>query len=96
MINLDRYELSVYPKITDNYAPLEYFNIKALRKKFVEKHRLFNGDEMLAVIDEKTKGNLSAEEATMMEQVLHELRMAFVAVSKQSGGAPHVVTPGEG
>ena len=34
--------------------------------------------DMLAVIEEKTKGNLSAEESTMLENVLHELRMLFV------------------
>jgi hypothetical protein len=35
--------------------------------------------EMLAILEQKTKGNLDAEEARMIEAVLHQLRMAFVA-----------------
>ena len=35
--------------------------------------------DMLAVLEEKTKGNLSAEESSMLTDVLHKLRMAFVA-----------------
>ena len=39
--------------------------------------------DTLAVLEEKTKGNLTREEAAMLENVLHELRMAFVAVSSR-------------
>ena len=35
--------------------------------------------DMLGVLEEKTKGNLSAEESSMLTDVLHQLRMAFVA-----------------
>jgi len=41
----------------------------------------FNID-MLGVIEEKTKGNLSDEEAKMLEAALSQLRMAFVQLSK--------------
>ncbi len=34
--------------------------------------------DMLAVLQEKTAGNLNAEEAMTLENVLHELRMAHV------------------
>jgi len=34
--------------------------------------------DMLAVLDEKTKGNLSQDEEKMLKGTLHELRMAFV------------------
>lgn len=37
--------------------------------------------DTLAVLEEKTKGNLTDDEASMLESILHELRMAFVAVS---------------
>ena len=37
--------------------------------------------DMLGVIDEKTKGNLSDEEATALENTLHQLRMTFVSLS---------------
>ncbi len=35
--------------------------------------------DMLGVLEEKTKGNLSSEESNMLTDVLHQLRMAFVA-----------------
>lgn len=36
---------------------------------------------VLALLEEKTKGNLTAEERQVLEQVLYELRMRFVEVS---------------
>jgi len=41
---------------------------------------------MLEVLEEKTKGNLTQDEANMLENVLHQLRMAFVATSTNSPG----------
>lgn len=38
--------------------------------------------DLIGVIEEKTKGNLSDEEAKMLEEVLSQLRMAFVQLSK--------------
>jgi len=40
--------------------------------------------EILSLLDQKTRGNLTAEERQVLEQVLYELRMRFVAAS--SGG----------
>ena len=37
--------------------------------------------EILALLEEKTRGNLSAEERQVLEQVLYELRMRFVEAS---------------
>ena len=42
----------------------------------------FNID-LLGVMEEKTKGNLSDEEAKMLEATLSQLRMTFVQLSKQ-------------
>ena len=39
--------------------------------------------DMIGVLDEKTKGNLTPDEAGMMENVLHELRMIFVTTRGQ-------------
>jgi hypothetical protein len=39
--------------------------------------------DLLAVIEQKTQGNLSSEEAQMLESILHELRMAFVSLQKR-------------
>jgi hypothetical protein len=38
--------------------------------------------DMLVIIQEKTFGNLSPEEASLLENMLHQLRMAYVAVKK--------------
>lgn len=37
--------------------------------------------EMLSILEQKTKGNLDADEAKMLDAVLHQLRMAFVAAN---------------
>jgi len=46
--------------------------------------------EILGLLEEKTRGNLTAEERQLLEQLLYELRMRFVEVSKAAGapGAP--------
>ena len=44
--------------------------------------------DMIAVLEDKTKGNLTDEESTTLNENLHQLRMAFVAVSKQGGNSP--------
>ncbi len=45
----------------------------------------FNID-LLTVLEEKTKGNLSHEEQAMLNQVLYQLRMMFVDVSTAHAG----------
>ncbi|MCA9106684.1 MAG: DUF1844 domain-containing protein [Planctomycetales bacterium] len=44
--------------------------------------------DMLETVQEKTQGNLSAEEAEMVKQHLMQLRMLFVQVQSQLGSAP--------
>jgi hypothetical protein len=43
--------------------------------------------DTLSVLQEKTKGNLADEEARMLEEVLHQMRMLFVAVQQQPDAA---------
>jgi hypothetical protein len=55
--------------------------------------------ELLAMLQQKTQGNLDAEEHQFLDQVLYELRMRFVSLTQESGGAPsasesRIVTPG--
>jgi hypothetical protein len=42
--------------------------------------------EILALLEQKTRGNLTAEERQLLEQVLYELRLRFVEV-RTAGGA---------
>jgi len=45
--------------------------------------------DMLEVVQEKTRGNLSPQEEQLLEQVLYELRLAYVNISSGSRpGAP--------
>jgi hypothetical protein len=41
--------------------------------------------DTLSLLEEKTKGNLTSAEEQHLEKVLHDLRMGFVAVSRQVG-----------
>ena len=36
--------------------------------------------DTLSVLEQKTKGNLSADESSMLTDVLHQLRLAFVSI----------------
>jgi hypothetical protein len=49
--------------------------------------------EILGLLDEKTRGNLTAEERQVLEQVLYELRLRFVEVSGKPGGGRLIVEP---
>ena len=46
--------------------------------------------EILALLDQKTRGNLTAEERQVLEQVLYELRMRFV---EARGSEKRIIEP---
>ncbi len=46
--------------------------------------------EILALLDQKTRGNLTAQERQVLEQVLYELRMRFV---EAKAGEKRIVEP---
>lgn len=43
--------------------------------------------DLLQVLDEKTKNNLTPEEKTMVDQTLYELRMRYVQIASAGGGS---------
>jgi DNA replication initiation complex subunit (GINS family) len=43
--------------------------------------------DILTVLEEKTRGNLTAEERQLIEQVLFELRMRFVEINGSDAAA---------
>lgn len=49
--------------------------------------------DMLAVIEEKTRGNLSTREQQLLEQALYELRLTYVQLSGQKTPAPSSASP---
>jgi len=46
--------------------------------------------DILSLLEAKTRGNLSAEERQLLEQILYELRLRFVEASKP---ASRIITP---
>jgi len=46
--------------------------------------------EILALLEQKTKGNLTAEERQLLEQILYELRMRFIEVKS---GQKSIIEP---
>ena len=46
--------------------------------------------DILALLEEKTRGNLTAEERQLLDQILYELRLRFVEVSKPQS---RIITP---
>lgn len=51
---------------------------KAEKNLLQAKHAI----DLLGVLEEKTKGNLSQEEAQLMEAILYELRMRYVEINE--------------
>ena len=47
--------------------------------------------EILSLLEQKTRGNLSSEEREILSQVLYELRMRFVEAS--GGGGKRIIEP---
>jgi hypothetical protein len=46
--------------------------------------------EILSLLEQKTRGNLTPEERQLLEQVLYELRLRFV---EASGGGKRIIEP---
>ena len=46
--------------------------------------------EILSLLEQKTRGNLSAEEREVLGQILYELRMRFV---EATGGGKRIIEP---
>jgi hypothetical protein len=52
--------------------------------------------DLLAMLQQKTKGNLDAEEQQFLDQVLYELRMRYVTVAQETGVQESGAMPGQG
>ena len=49
--------------------------------------------DVLSMLQERTKGNLSAEERQFLDQALYELRLKYVEAVKKKDGGAGLVTP---
>ncbi len=48
--------------------------------------------EILSMLEQKTRGNLTAQERSLLEQVLYELRMRYVAATGGAQGKSPIIT----
>src|SRR5215510_10386128 len=48
--------------------------------------------EILALLEVKTRGNLTAEERQLLEQILYELRMRYVEAGQAAPDSPRIIT----
>jgi hypothetical protein len=46
--------------------------------------------EILSLLEEKTRGNLTAEERQLLDQILYELRLRFIEAQKPQS---RIITP---
>jgi hypothetical protein len=49
--------------------------------------------DILGMLEVKTRGNLTAQERSLLEQVLYDLRMRYVAAQQEAPPASPIITP---
>lgn len=49
--------------------------------------------DILGMLEEKTRGNLTPDEASLLENLLYDLRMRFVAKQREAAGEPPAPPP---
>ena len=49
--------------------------------------------EILGLLEQKTRGNLTAEERSFLEQVLYELRLRYVDAKAAGGEGKRIIEP---
>ncbi len=49
--------------------------------------------DILAMLEVKTRGNLTAQERSLLDQVLYDLRMRFIAAQQQAPSGSLIVEP---
>jgi spermidine synthase len=92
LIDVDhRFDLSPYPILTDNFAPVEYLTAQVLRRAF-GKPRLVDGNEMLAVVDQELRyaprGPGSSGQDKMRDFLLAEMDVLAEDVKTQIWSRP--------
>jgi hypothetical protein len=49
--------------------------------------------DILAMLEAKTRGNLTAQERSLLDQVLYDLRMRYVAAQQQAPPGSPIILP---
>ena len=82
VIDTERFDLSPYPIMTDNYSPVEYLTGQILQRTFDQKS-IFDGQEMLAVIDQQLHYGPRYPTATGHKQVQDFLITEMKALTQE-------------
>ena len=82
------FEMLVSTLATETLAALGQFPHPATGKSEVYANQAQYLIDTLDVLRQKCQGNLTTAEQQMIESVLHQLRMVFVAVANHQGPAP--------
>jgi len=53
IIDLSRFDMSSYSVLTDNYAPVEYLTAQSLSRNIRQKDLIFDGEEIMALIEKQ-------------------------------------------
>jgi hypothetical protein len=78
------FDLLVTTFVTEAMVALGQFPHPVDNKLAFDPHHARFAIDMLEIIAEKTKGNLTPQEDRGLQDVLHQLRMAFVALNTQA------------
>ncbi len=81
------FEMLVTTLATEAMIAMGQFPNPANQELTVSPEQASYAIDMLAMLKEKTKGNLTTEEDTMITDMLHQLRMMFITVQGQSPSA---------
>jgi hypothetical protein len=49
--------------------------------------------DILAMLEAKTRGNLTAQERSLLEQVLYDLRMRYIAAQQKAPSGSPIIQP---
>ena len=61
------------------------FPIRVTQQRRLDLTQAKHTVDILAMLQEKTQGNLNAEEVKLLDDVLPQLQMAYVSISRQAG-----------
>ena len=80
-------EMLVTTLATEAMVALGQFPNPATQEASVNPEHATYAIDMLAILQEKTKGNLTPDEEKMLTDLLHQLRMMFVAMQQTQPSA---------
>lgn len=83
-VNFENHILSLYNLAIINFGVRDPETGKIIRNLPVAKHTI----DTIGMLQEKTKGNLTAPESNFLENILYELRMNYLRVLKEVENEP--------